>query len=119
MTNKGDRVVAWLHLEDREEYGDCYNDGTPIEYTREVWKRVTIGPVPYGPESPSRSVPITEKEAEEFLKETDLAGALYKKLGVTSLDAFPGLPKGPYYDPVNQSSILSALHEALQKESSK
>lgn len=114
-TDKDDRVIAWLYLEQREEYGNCYEDGTPIAWTREVWKSVTIGPEPQGPESLSRSIPITEKEVEELLRETDitLAGALYKKLGVTSLRESPGLPQGPYYDPVDLNDIRARLRKAL------
>lgn len=114
--DKGERVIVWLVLEDREEYGACYEDGTPIAWTREVWKRVTLETQPYGPESLSRSVPLTEKEAEKLLEETDiaLAGALHAKLGVTSRREHPGLPKGPYYEPVNLGDIRSRLRAALE-----
>jgi hypothetical protein len=109
------RVVTWLHLDDREEYGDTYLDGSPIAHTREVWHRVDIGPWCYGPESLSRSVPITEPDAASLLETPpgEVVNALYARLGVHDLKPMMGLPKGPYYDRVDVDYVLSELRRAL------
>jgi hypothetical protein len=98
-------VVAWLHLNDREEMGDFY--------LREVWKTVALEPA--GNPEYTKSVPVLESEARRLLGRSDaeLQTELYEKLGVTSLDPLPGLPKGPYYDPVDVGSIRAALERAL------
>lgn len=110
------RVVTWLHLEDREEYGDEYEDGSPISWTREVWKSVSIGPWTYGPDSLSRSVPLTVEEAKKLLhlSSSSFEDAVYAKLNVTSRRELHGLPKGPYFDPINISHIRKELKKAIR-----
>lgn len=113
ITDSG--VVAYLNLEDYEDYGDFYDDGTPISWSREVRKKVTIGLTPCAPGSLSYSVPISTQEARalRLLSDPDLSGALYTKLGVTSLRDSPGLPKGPYYDPIDFDAIWLFLHRIV------
>jgi hypothetical protein len=111
-------VVAWLHLEDREEYGDTYLDGSPIAHTREVWKSVAVGPWRHGPESLSLSVPLTEPEARRLLDMTadEFVDAVYAHLRVGSREPLPGLPKGPYFDLVDVYSLRTSLQAALMAD---
>src|SRR5688572_8358301 len=101
------RVATWLHLEDREEYGDYHLDSSPIAWTREIWKRVNISPWSCGPEDFSRTVAITEPEAQTLLQVSGsaFASAIYRKLGVSGLEPIIGLPKGPYFDPLDEESL--------------
>ena len=101
------RVVTWLHLGDREEVGDFY--------IREVWKSVELRPTG-NLDYCGRCVPLFEEDAKALLSLPggQLRDELYRRLGVTTLESFPGLPKGPYYDPVDTAAIHASLSLALQ-----
>jgi hypothetical protein len=43
-----------------------------------------------------------------------LANALYRRVGVTNFKSLLGLPKGPYYDAVDTTSIRVSLESALR-----
>lgn len=115
MANERLQVVTWLHLEDREEYGDSYDDGTPIAYSREVWKRIEIKPWSSDPESLTKSVPITDQDARQLLQKDGslLEEELYTRLGIRNRQPQIGLPKGPYFDQISIEEIHAALHQAL------
>lgn len=119
MTDEEIHVISWLHLDDREKYGDQYDDGSAIAWSREVRKSVSIGPSRHSPELLSRSAPITEDDARGLLEmsDTELEDAIYAKLGVTSRLELPGLPKGPYYDPIDLDHMRAVLRQALENTS--
>ena len=59
--------------------------------------------------------PITAPEAERLLRMDDahLAESLYEQLGVRNRSPAVGLPRGPYFDPVDVPRIRQAIREAL------
>lgn len=107
--NQTGRVVAWLHLCDREEEVD-FN-------IREIWKSVELRPTG-DTDYHSKSVPLLAEDARTLLVTPagKISSVLYEKLGVTSTTVLTGFPKGPYYDPIDTSAIYAFLDRSLQNQ---
>lgn len=55
--------------------------------------------------------------ASHHFADTELEDAIYAKLGVTSRLELPGLPKGPYYNPIDLDHMRAVLRQALENTS--